>query len=360
MEKEKINQIKKWLGSGSINIFGKPLSGKDTQAKILSELIEAPIIGGGDIIRSNEDAEIKKIIDEGHLIPQDKYLSLVLPFLSKSSYRKKPLILNSLGRWYGEEAPIIEAANTSNHKIMVVIYLDVSDQDVKNRLMSSKELKDRGSRNDDHLDVIDNRLIEFSQKTIPVINHYKALGLLLDIDGNQNPKEVTATIIDALYEKSNQTLINAPDFKLHDQDNNLRSLSDYAGKWLVLYFYPKDDTPGCTKEACSFRDGREIIAKLGNAEVIGISKDSVKSHAKFASKYKLNFTLLSDEDHKVIEAYNSWGVKKFMGREYMGTSRNTFIINPTGKIVKFYENVSPNDHANEIINDLKKLQADIK
>lgn len=124
----------------------------------------------------------------------------------------------------------------------------------------------------------------------------------------------------------------APDFTLPDQDGNLKALADYAGRWLVLYFYPKDDTPGCTTEACSFRDERDAIAEFGHAEVVGISKDSVKSHKKFADKQQLNFTLLSDPEHTAIEAYDSWKPKKFMGREYIGTERNTFIIAPDGKI----------------------------
>ena len=102
----------------------------------------------------------------------------------------------------------------------------------------------------------------------------------------------------------------APDFTLQDQDGIEHSLSDYAGKWLIIYFYPKDDTPGCTTEACSFRDEREAIADLGKSEIIGISKDSVKSHKKFAMKYGINFTLLSDPDHKVAESYDSWKPKK--------------------------------------------------
>jgi peroxiredoxin Q/BCP len=149
----------------------------------------------------------------------------------------------------------------------------------------------------------------------------------------------------------------APDFHLPDQDGVLHSLKDYAGKWLVLYFYPADDTPGCTTEACSFRDERAVIRELGHAEVIGISKDSVKSHKKFVEKYKLNFTLLSDPDHVVIEAYDSWKPKKFMGREYIGTMRNTFLINPSGSIVKEYIGVNPKEHAGEIIKDLQTLQA---
>jgi thioredoxin-dependent peroxiredoxin len=148
----------------------------------------------------------------------------------------------------------------------------------------------------------------------------------------------------------------ASDFTLPDQNGQNHSLKDYAGKWLVLYFYPKDDTTGCTTEACSFRDEREVIEEFGHAEVVGVSKDSVKSHKKFEEKYNLNFTLLSDPEHKVIEAYDSWGPKKFAGREYEGTLRNTFIIDPDGTIAKEYLGVDPKKHAVTIIQDLQKLQ----
>lgn len=149
----------------------------------------------------------------------------------------------------------------------------------------------------------------------------------------------------------------APDFKLLDQNGDNRSLKDYTGKWVVLYFYPKDDTPGCTQEACSFRDERESIASLGNCEVIGISKDSVQSHKKFVEKYGLNFTILSDETGKTIEAYGAWQQKSLIGKKYMGTQRMTVIINPSGNIVKEYPKVDPKKHAVEIIKDLQKLQA---
>jgi thioredoxin-dependent peroxiredoxin len=149
----------------------------------------------------------------------------------------------------------------------------------------------------------------------------------------------------------------APDFSLQDQDGKTHSLSDYRGKWVVLYFYPKDDTPGCTTEACNFRDARDVIAELGNAVVIGISKDTVKAHKKFADKYGLNFTLLADPEHTTIEAYNAWKLKKFMGREYMGIERSTVIIDPEGKIAKEYPKVDPAKHAAEIITDLKQLQS---
>jgi peroxiredoxin Q/BCP len=149
----------------------------------------------------------------------------------------------------------------------------------------------------------------------------------------------------------------APDFSLLDQDGNTKTLSDFAGHWLVLYFYPKDDTPGCTTEACNFRDERDAIAEFGNAKVIGISKDSVASHKKFADKHGLNFTLLSDPDHIATEAYGSWQPKKFMGREYMGTNRDTFLISPQGMIAKEYRGVNPKSHAADIIADLKASQS---
>jgi len=149
----------------------------------------------------------------------------------------------------------------------------------------------------------------------------------------------------------------AADFDLLDQDGVSHKLSDYKDKWLVLYFYPKDDTPGCTAEACSFRDERSDIIDQTGAVVVGVSKDSVASHKKFSDKYHLNFTLLSDPDHQVIEAYHSWKPKKFMGKEFMGTERNTFIIDPKGNIAKEYLGVNPKNHTKEIIKDLKELQS---
>jgi len=149
----------------------------------------------------------------------------------------------------------------------------------------------------------------------------------------------------------------APDFNLADQDGKNHSLKDYAGKWVVLYVYPRDNTPGCTKEACNFRDERDVIAQEGNATVIGVSKDSVASHKKFAEKHHLNFTLLSDTEHELIEALGAWKPKKFMGREMMGTHRNTYIIDPNGTIAKEYLGVNPATHAKQIIDDLKSLQA---
>jgi len=143
----------------------------------------------------------------------------------------------------------------------------------------------------------------------------------------------------------------APDFALQDQEEVLHNLSDYRGKKVVLYFYPKDDTPGCTKEACSFRDSFGDFRKNGLV-VLGVSKDSTSSHAKFQEKYSLPFPLLSDTDTTVIKAYEAWGPKKYMGREYEGVLRITYIIDEEGKILKAYEKVKPQDHAQEILEDI--------
>lgn len=147
----------------------------------------------------------------------------------------------------------------------------------------------------------------------------------------------------------------AYDFTLPDQNGDLHSLADYRGKWVVLYFYPQDDTPGCTTEACSFRDERDVLAEHG-AQVIGISKDSVASHKRFAKKHNLNFTLLSDPDHKTIEAYGAWAPKKMFGREFLGTLRRTYIIDPEGIIAREFPDVTPKDHAGEIIRALEELK----
>lgn len=149
--------------------------------------------------------------------------------------------------------------------------------------------------------------------------------------------------------------MKAKDFELKDQNNVTRKLSDYRGKWILLYFYPKDDTPGCTIEACSLRDNFHLLEKLG-VQVIGVSKDSVKSHKKFAEKYNLNFPILSDESLEVIKNYEAWGKKKFMGREFEGTLRKSYLIDDKGEIVKVYENVNPTKHSAEILADLELLK----
>lgn len=144
----------------------------------------------------------------------------------------------------------------------------------------------------------------------------------------------------------------APDFELKDSEGKVHKLSDYKGKTFVLYFYPKDDTKGCTTEACSFRDSYAEFEQAG-VDVVGVSPDDEQSHAKFIDKYELPFTLLSDPDHKVCEAYGVWGLKKFMGREYEGVFRTTFVIGPAGEIVKVFEKVQPTDHSQEVLEAVK-------
>lgn len=148
--------------------------------------------------------------------------------------------------------------------------------------------------------------------------------------------------------------MKAPDFSLVNQDGEMCHLNDFAGQWLVLYFYPKDDTPGCTVEACSLRDANDELIALG-AQVVGISKDDTDSHRKFKAKHKLNFTLLSDSTGNTISAYGAWG-KKMFGKE--GILRKTFIIDPKGEILKTYGRVTPLGHGERVIADLKALQKD--
>ncbi|MEM3154297.1 MAG: thioredoxin-dependent thiol peroxidase [Candidatus Woesearchaeota archaeon] len=140
----------------------------------------------------------------------------------------------------------------------------------------------------------------------------------------------------------------APDFVLKDADGKEVALSDFKGKWIVLYFYPKDNTPGCTIEALDFTALKKNFEKK-NAVILGVSKDACKSHKKFIENKKLTITLLSDEDTKVSQKYGVWRLKKFMGREYMGTHRSTFLINPNGKIKKIWYGVSPEGHAKDVL-----------
>jgi thioredoxin-dependent peroxiredoxin len=140
----------------------------------------------------------------------------------------------------------------------------------------------------------------------------------------------------------------APNFAAKDANGEIVRLKDLRGQKVVLYFYPRDDTPGCTKEACSFRDAFAEFKKR-NIKVLGVSVDSEASHAKFTAKYKLPFTLLSDPDHSIADAYEVYGEKKFMGRTYMGVKRITYLIDEKGKIKKAFEKVKPEDHARDVL-----------
>ena len=146
----------------------------------------------------------------------------------------------------------------------------------------------------------------------------------------------------------------APNFKLPSTNKSNYQLKDSLGKYVVIYFYPKDDTPGCTIETKDFNKLLSKFKKL-NCEIFGISKDNLKSHDKFREKYKIKFNLLADEKLKVLKKYKVWGKKKFMGREFMGINRTTFLIDKNGKIIKIWENVKVKDHAKEVLNTLKTI-----
>ena len=147
----------------------------------------------------------------------------------------------------------------------------------------------------------------------------------------------------------------APKFTLNSTGNNKYSLKDSQGKYVILYFYPKDDTPGCTIETNDFN---KLLTKFKrfNCEVYGISKDNINSHNKFKEKYKIKFDLLADDEIKIVKSYKVWAKKKFMGREFMGVVRSTFLIDPKGKIVKIWDNVKVKDQAQEVLDSLKHIQ----
>ena len=151
-----------------------------------------------------------------------------------------------------------------------------------------------------------------------------------------------------------KTNTKAPDFKLPSTSKDKYSLKDSIGKYVVIYFYPKDDTPGCTIETNDFNKLLSKFKKL-ECEVYGISKDNLKSHDKFRDKYKIKFDLLADEELTVLKKYKVWGKKKFMGREFMGVLRTTFLIDKKGKIIKIWDNVKVKDHAKEVLETLKNL-----
>lgn len=143
----------------------------------------------------------------------------------------------------------------------------------------------------------------------------------------------------------------APQFSLFDQDGKKQSLQDYLGKKVLLYFYPKDDTPGCTIEACSFRDRLNELKKY-NIQVLGVSVDDVKSHKKFAEKFALNFPLLADTEKEVVNKYGVWGEKSMFGKKYMGIQRDSFLIDEKGIVLKHYEKVKPADHVDQVLADI--------
>jgi adenylate kinase len=194
-----INKIKDWLGVGSINIFGVPFAGKDTQADILAELFGGVVIGGGDILRSHpEPLEIEKALASGGIVPHEFFLSLMLPYFSKPEFRSKPLILSSVGRAKGEEVAILHATEKSDHPLKAVVTLDLNEDYVWKRFELAMQDHDRGDRSDDHREILKTRLRKYQEETMPVIDFYREKGLLVNVNGSLTREQVTGEILNSL------------------------------------------------------------------------------------------------------------------------------------------------------------------
>lgn len=203
-EVQDIAVISNWLDSGSINIFGMPFSGKDTQGQILADMFDGTLMGGGDILRNSEiPPSTKRAMQKGLLVPSEDYVDIVLPYLAQEEFAKQPLILSSVGRWHGEEEGVIEATRKSGHPLVAVIYLKITEEEVDSRWAKSQEKRsigDRGYRHDDTPEILVTRLEEFKQKTLPVLDYYKNTDLYYEIDAAKPAVEVTADILNILYE----------------------------------------------------------------------------------------------------------------------------------------------------------------
>jgi adenylate kinase len=199
--KKIVASIKHLLGSGSINIFGLPFAGKDTHGKELANMLDGVLISGGDILRSDIGPKhIKEHSAKGYLAPSDEYIQIISPYFQQASFRNKPLILSSVGRWSGEEKSILEVASLSGHEIKVVIYLKISENEVLKRW----QLAERGRHDDKELHILQNRFLEFSNKTLPVIQFYKDRGLLIEIDAMPKQEDVTSDILAMILARLNE------------------------------------------------------------------------------------------------------------------------------------------------------------
>lgn len=200
---DKISAIKKWLGTGSINIFGLPMSGKDTQGLKLAEALDAKFLSSGLIIRAKEQETRIGYSEHGALIPTNVFYEWVLPYFENDDLKEHPLILSSIGRWFGEEDAVMDSALKAGHEIKAVILLDISEIDVEKRFEVAKVLNDRGDRKDDNdIETFRTRLAEFRTKTLPVLGHYRDLGLLVSVNGDQAREEVFNEIVEKLYQKA--------------------------------------------------------------------------------------------------------------------------------------------------------------
>lgn len=200
---EKIATIKKWLGTGSINIFGLPMSGKDTQGIKLAEALGAKFLSSGMIIRAMEKETKKSYTNNGDLLPSNLFYEWVLPYFERHDLFEYPLVLSSIGRWHGEETQVMSVAAGAGHEIKAAIILNISEADVENRFRQAQLLSDRGERADDKdLTIFNNRLNEFRTKTLPVIKYYQSLGLLVEVNGDQPREAVFNDLVDKLYAKA--------------------------------------------------------------------------------------------------------------------------------------------------------------
>ena len=196
---DRLSSLKHWLGTGSLNLFGRPFAGKDTQGRLLAAALGAPLIGGGDILRSHhEPARIQAILDAGGMIPHDVYLEMLIPYLSRDEYAGKPLVLSSVGRSEGEEATIMHACEASGHPLRAVVELTLDEAEVWARFEAAKHLHDRDGRADDNRITLKNRLQEYHDKTLPVLEYYRTHGLLVEVDGRLSREAVLSEIIGAL------------------------------------------------------------------------------------------------------------------------------------------------------------------
>ncbi len=199
----KIAKIKTWLGTGSINIFGLPMSGKDTQGIKLAEALNAKFLSSGIIIRAMESQTKQNLSGQGNLIPTDIFYEWVLPYFKRPDLAEYPLILSSIGRWHGEEEQVMSTATESNHEIKAAIVLNISEAEVTSRFEASKILNDRGDREDDkNTQIFNNRLQEFRTKTAPVLQFYKSKGLLIEVKGNQTREQVFNELVEKLAQKA--------------------------------------------------------------------------------------------------------------------------------------------------------------
>ena len=202
---DKLAKIKAWLGTGSLNVFGLPMSGKDTVGERLAKDLGAKFLSSGIIIRAFEAEQNQNMTGSGQLIPTNTFYDIILPYFSREEMKNDSLILSSVGRWAGEEDKIMEAAKNGGHEIKAVVLLDLTEADVKNRFEAAKKLNDRGERADDaNIEIFETRIREFNEKTVPVLNHYDELNLLIKVPADGSRDEVYLSVIDKLVEFINR------------------------------------------------------------------------------------------------------------------------------------------------------------